>query len=157
MSILNSENINDNFKKPEVLRRKLNTLDEKLPPILDDFKKYYVFFHKNPEYPEYQSLFENIKGNLNTTNSELFLLSNQVDLSSDKINKQLFHLNVLIQKEKDKNRKLKRKLGIVDEKNNAANELISDYKNIYESAYLQNWALFFSILIIGSSLTKMSK
>jgi hypothetical protein len=157
MSILNSENINDNFKKPEVFRRKLNTLDEKLPPILDDFKKYYVFFHKNPEYPEYQSLFENIKGNLNTTNSELFLLSNQVDVSIDKINKQLFHLNVLIQKEKYTNRKLKRELGIVDEKNNAANELISDYKNIYESAYLQNWGLFFSILIIGSSLTKMNK
>lgn len=157
MSILNSENINDNFKKPEVLRRKLNTLDETLPPILDDFKKYYVFFNKNPEYPEYQSLFENIKGNLNTTNSELFLLSNQVESSSDEINKQLFDLNILIQREKEKNRELKRQLGIVDEKKNAANELISDYKNIYESAYLQNWSLFFSILIIGSSLAKMNR
>ena len=157
MTIQKNPNINDDFKNPEVLRRKLNTLKEKLPPILDDFKKYYVFFNKNPEYPEYQNIFENIKGNLNETNSELFLISNEVDTYTDKINKQLFDLNILIKKEKEINQQLKKEFGIIDHKNNAANELIYDYKNIYESAYLRNWSLFFSILIIGLSLSKMNK
>jgi len=150
-----NENINDNFKKPEVLRRKSNILNEKLPLILDDFKKYYVFFNKNPEYPEYQNIFENIKGNLNETNSELFLLSNEVESSTDKINKQLFDLNILIKNEKEINQKLKKEFGIIDYKNNAANELITDYKNIYESEYLRNWSIFLSILIIGFSISRI--
>ena len=150
-----NKNIDDNLKNPEVLRRKLNVMNEKLPPILDDFKKYYVFFNKNPEYPEYQNIFENIKGNLNETNSELFLLSNEVDTSTDNINEQLFNLNILIKKEKEINQNLKKEFGIVDHKNNAANELISDYKKIYESEYLRNWSIFFSILIIGFSISRI--
>ena len=157
MSMLNNENIHDNFKNPEVLKGKLRTLNEKLPPILDDFKKYYVFFNKNPEYPEYQNIFENNKSNLTGVNSELFLLSNNVDSSTDKINKQLFELNVLIKREKEKNHKLKKKLGIIEHKNNASTELISDYKKIYESVYLRNWSLFLSILIIGFSISKINR
>lgn len=150
-----NKNIDDNFKNPEVLREKLKTLNEKLPPILDDFKKYYVFFNKNPEYPEYQNIFENVKNNLNTLNSDLFVLSNEVDVSTDKINKQLFILNKLIKQEKEKNRKLKKELGIVDHKNNAAIELIYDYKKIYKSEYLRNWSLFFCIIVIGTSILRI--
>ena len=150
-----NKNIDDNFKNPEVLREKLKTLNEKLPPILDDFKKYYVFFNKNPEYPEYQNIFENVKNNLNTLNSDLFVLSNEVDVSTDKINKQLFILNKLIKQEKEKNRKLKKELGIIDHKNNAAIELIYDYKKIYKSEYLRNWSLFFCIIVIGTSILRI--
>ena len=149
-----NKNIDDNFEKPQVLREKVKTFNEKLPPILDDFKKYYVFFNKNPEYPEYQNIFENVKNNLNTLNSDLFVLSNEVDVSTDKINEKLFILNRLIKQEKEKNRKLKKELGIADDKNEAAIELISDYKNIYKSEYLRNWSLFFCIIVIGISISR---
>ena len=69
----------------------------------------------------------------------------------------MFALNVLIQKEKERNRELKLKLGIVEHKNNAATELIYDYKNMYSEEYLRNWDLFVSILIIGTSISKISK
>lgn len=148
--------LDDNLKNPQMLKEKLQTLHEKLPAILDDFKKYYVFFNKNPEYPEYQNHFENIKGNLTKIHSELFILSNDVETSTQDINKNLFSLNVLIKQEKERNRMLKRKLGIVENKNTASTELISDYKLIYNSEYLSNWALFFSIFIIGAAISKMN-
>jgi len=148
--------LDDNLKNPEILKEKLQILNQQLPAILDDFKKYYIFFNKNPEYPEYQNHFENIKGNLTKIHSELFILSNDVESSTQDINKKLFDLNVLIQQEKDRNRMLKRKLGIVENKNNASTELISDYKQIYNSEYLRNWALFFSILIIGTYISKIN-
>jgi hypothetical protein len=156
MAILDNEDINDNYKKPEALREKLKTLNQQLPVILNDFKKYYVFFNKNPEYPEYQNLFENIKNNLTKTASDLFILSNDVESSTGEINKKLFALNILIQKEKERNRELKRKLGIAEDKNNASTELIYDYKYIYSEEYLRNWSLFFSILLIGSSISKIN-
>ena len=157
MANIDDEDITDNFKTPGIFKEKLQTLNQQLPAILDDFKKYYVFFNKNPEYPEYQNSFENIKGNMNKLNSDLFMLSNDVESSTNELNKKLFALNILIQKEKERNRKLNLGLGIVEHKNNAATELISDYKSMYSEEYLRNWALFVSILIIGVSISKISK
>jgi len=157
MTIIDDEDITNNFKTPGIFKEKLQTLNNQLPAILDDFKKYYVFFNKNPEYPEYQTSFENIKGNMTKLSSDLFMLSNDVQASTDELNKKLFALNVLIQEEKERNRDLKLSLGIVEHKNNAATELISDYKNMYSEEYLRNWALFISILIIGNSISKINK
>jgi len=157
MTIIDDEDITDNFKTPGIFKEKLQTLNKQLPAILADFKKYYVFFNKNPEYPEYQTSFENIKGNMTKLSSDLFMLSNDVQASTDELNKKLFALNVLIQKEKERNHELKASLGIVEHKNSAATELIYDYKNMYSEEYLRNWALFISILIIGTSISKISK
>ena len=157
MTIIEDDDITNNFKTPGIFKEKLQTLNKQLPAILDDFKKYYVFFNKNPEYPEYQTSFENIKGNMSKLSSDLFMVSNDVQASTDELNKKLFALNVLIQEEKERNRDLKLKLGIVEHKNNAATELISDYKNIYSEEYLRNWALFISIIIIGNSISKINK
>ena len=157
MTIIDDEDITENFKTPGIFKEKLQTLNQQLPAILADFKKYYVFFNKNPEYPEYQNSFENIKGNMNKLSSDLFMLSNDVQSSTGELNKKLFALNVLIQEEKERNRKLKLKLGIIEHKNNAATELISDYKNMYSEEYLRNWALFVSILIIGLAISKIGK
>ena len=157
MSIIDNEDISDNFKTPGIFKEKLQTLNQQLPAILYEFKNYYFFFNKNPEYPEYQNSFENIKGNMNKLSSDLFMLSNDVQSSTGELNKKLFALNVLIQEEKKRNHELKLKLGIVEHKNSAATELIYDYKNMYSEEYLRNWALFVSIVIIGSAISKISK
>jgi hypothetical protein len=157
MTIIEDEDITENFKTPGIFKEKLQTLNQQLPAILADFKKYYVFFNKNPEYPEYQTSFENIKTNIIKLSSDLFMLSNDVQSSTNELNKKLFALNVLIKEEKERNHELKVSLGIVEHKNNAATELISDYKNIYSEEYLRNWALFISILIIGTSISKINK
>jgi hypothetical protein len=157
MTIIDDEDITENFKTPGIFKEKLQTLNQQLPAILADFKKYYVFYNKNPEYPEYQTSFENIKGNMTKLSSDLFMLSNDVQSSTDELNKKFFALNVLIQKEKERNHELKASLGIVEHKNNAATELIYDYKNIYSEEYLRNWALFISILLIGTSISKITK
>jgi hypothetical protein len=157
MTTIDDEDIADNFKTPGIFKEKLQTLNQQLPAILADFKKYYVFYNKNPEYPEYQTSFENIKGNMTKLSSDLFMLSNDVQSSTDELNKKFFALNVLIQKEKERNHELKASLGIVEHKNNAATELIYDYKNIYSEEYLRNWALFISILLIGTSISKITK
>ena len=157
MTTIDDEDIADNFKTPGIFKEKLQTLNQQLPAILDDFKKYYVFFNKNPEYPEYQNSFDNIKNNMNKLSSDLFVLSNDVESSTAELNKKLFALNILIKREKERNRELKLKLGIVEHKNNAATELILDYKNMYSEEYLRNWALFVSILLIGVSISKINK
>jgi hypothetical protein len=146
---LQQDNLTDDLTKPQVFLSQINTLKEKLPSILDDFKKYYVFYNKNPEYSEYQQMFENIKCNLQNINSELFMTTNNIEKDTESINDRLQKINILIEKEKIKNRQLKRRLGIVEKKYNGSDELISDYKEIYNLDYLKNFALFYGIILLG--------
>ena len=83
------ENIIDKLPKPEQFTNNLNTLKQQIGPILDDFKKYYVFYNKNPEYPEYQSMFNTVKGQMTQLCSDLFTLENSVKSNIDEINKAL--------------------------------------------------------------------
>jgi len=142
-------------EEPIIFRERLETLKSQLPSILNDFKKYYVFFHKNPEYPEYRQMFQNIKGNLTKINNDLFVLSNDIQINTQEINKKLLKLNTLIYEEKKQNRELKVKLNIVENTNNASTELINDYNEMYNADYLHNWGLFLSIIIAGITIKKV--
>jgi len=154
---LEQDNLIDDLTKPPIFLAQINTLKEKLPSILDDFIKYYIFYNKNPEYNEYQQMFENIKGNLQNINSELFMTSNNIEKGIETINDRLQKINALIAKEKMKNRQLKRKLGIVEKTYNGSDELISDYKEMYNLDYLKNFALFYGIIILGGILVSKFK
>ena len=136
----------ENTKLPDEFLNKLNILKEQLPSILDDFKKYYVFYNKNPENNEYQQMFENIKTNLNSINSQLFMVKNN-ESKTDKVNKNMVQLNKLIQQDKKINTDVKKKLRAIYEQNYSAFELISDYNKMYEIEYLRNWALLLSIIL----------
>ena len=149
---LQQDNLIDDLTKPQIFLSQLNTLSEKLPSILDDFEKYYVFYNKNPEYSEYQQMFENIKANLQELNSELFMTTNNIEKDTENINDRMQNLDQLIAKEKMKNRQLKRRLGIVEKKYNGSDELISDYKNMYNLDYLKNFALFYGVILLGGVL-----
>jgi hypothetical protein len=154
---LQQNNLMDDLTKPQVFLSQINTLKEKLPPILDDFIKYYIFYNKNPEYNEYQQIFENIKGNLQKINSELFMTTNNIEKGVENINDKLQKIDILIAKEKKKNRELKRKLGIIEKKYNGSDELISDYKEIYNLDYLKNFALFYGVVLMGVVLVSKFK
>jgi hypothetical protein len=145
----------ENIKEPIKFTDKLEILLSQLPPILDDFKKYYVFFNKNPEFDEYEQMFQNVKGNLNKINSELFLLSNDVQININFLNKHFLHLDILIKDAKEKNKKLKKKLNIVENKSNAASEMIDDYREMYETGYLRNWGLLLSTGVVLITISKL--
>jgi hypothetical protein len=154
---MNTENIIDKLPKPEQFINNLDTLKQKIGPILEDFKKYYVFYNKNPEYPEYQSMFETVKSQMIQVCSDLFVLENNVLINTDQINKALIELNLLIREERKRNRELKRKLGIAETENNAAMEMIDNYKEMYDSGYLRNWGLGISILFAITVISKVYK
>jgi hypothetical protein len=69
-----------------------------------------------------------------------------VERSIDFLNAKLIELNTLIRKEKKINHHLKRQLGMVEGTVNSSEELIDEFTEMYNSAYLQNWGIFVSIL-----------
>ena len=83
------------------------------------------------------------------------MISNNVESNTDELNKKLLALDILIKQEKKENQTLKRKLGIVEQKNDSTDEMIHNYRQIYDMGYLRNWALFLSIIICGFTISKM--
>ena len=102
-------------------------------------------------------MFENIKSNLNNINSTLFTLSNSVDVNINNLSTHLFTLNTAIKKEKIINRKLKHKLGILEQQMDSTDEMIDDYSQMYDESYLHNFALFLSILASGIAISVVFK
>jgi hypothetical protein len=145
------DNIN-NFIPPNQYLENLNKFKSQLPPILDEFKKYYVFFYKNPEYKEYENSFQNVKANLDNINLQLISLSKSVENSTDNLNSKLVVVNKLIEKERVKNKLLKKKLGIIEHQTHASSEMINDFKKIYSLGYIRNWGLLTSIIIVGITI-----
>jgi septation ring formation regulator EzrA len=125
----------------------IKTIEEKLPSILDDFKKYYVFYNKNPGYDEYKSIFENLKANITDIENQLFKISNKVDSDIANTSKQLLQFNKLIEKERARYSKLKSQVAQYNNKYNGSKELISNYKEIYNLNYLRNIFMFLGIII----------
>ena len=120
MEYSNEKQLMDQFEKPEMFTQKIETLQQQLPAILDEFNKYFVLYSTDPSYPEFGTMFNNIKQNLNSLSASLFMVSNDVDANTDEINKTLKKLDVLITKERRQNRELRRKLGIIEEQNNSS-------------------------------------
>lgn len=143
------EQITDiNFNKypnANTFRVKINELNQQLPAILDDYKKYYVFFHKNPEVSEYQKMFENMEANMQQTNNNLSNIATSVSETINEINDDLLELNTQIKIEKTKNAKLNKLLGNIQNEKNGANEMTDDYTEIYNMMYLRNIAMLFGI------------
>jgi hypothetical protein len=146
MELENNNPLRDenNFTKSEQYKEKLHQLDGGLHLLLHEFKKLYVITNIHPNNEEYQTQYQNVINSLAEILSKLFSVSNDVQVNIDNINKKLFEFDILIKKEREKNKELKRKLGIVENKSNAASEMISDYRDIYDKRYLRNWSLLLS-------------
>ena len=151
------DNTSENFMKPEQFNDKLDELNETVDLVLDEFKKIYVISKMHPANQEYQQQYANIVSGLDQIQSKLFSTSNDVQVNIDKINKGMLKLDVEIKKEREKNKDLKRKLGIVENKSNASSEMINDYTQIYDQRYLRNWALGLSTIIFIMTIGSVFK
>jgi CCR4-NOT transcriptional regulation complex NOT5 subunit len=144
----------DNFQIND-LQNKINTIEEKLPAILDDFKKYYVFFNKNPTYNEYQQIYQNLKNELDSINGDLLKVLNELGTNTQKIGDSLLQVNILIEKEKAKNIALKAIENDVNNNYNGSTTMIDEYKQIYNENYFNNVFLFIGIIVGIIALIKV--
>lgn len=102
---------NVNFKKYET---KITNLKTQFFSLLDDFQKYYIFYNKNPENDEYQKMYSDIKGNVQSSISELFSITNELELKTEDINNNIQTVKTSLDSEKQTNTNLKKRIGYMD-------------------------------------------
>jgi hypothetical protein len=149
---------NNDYQTPQQYTEQLEQLNGSIDLLLSDFRKNYVMSKMNPESEDIQQQYSNSVANINQVQSKSFTISNDIQSNIDQISKKLLEVNLLIDIERKRNVvELKKKLGMVIDKNNAATEMIYNYKQMYNENYLRNWALFLSITICIYTISKVYK
>ena len=136
---------------------KIVTIKSQFFSALDDFKKYYVYFNKNPEVDEFQSYYANSKGQLQTMNRNMFLLTNNIEKNIEILNKKVLLLSIKLNNEKELNKKMTGLINNLENTQNGSEILIDDSETKYNIQYYKNVEIFVGILIICGLMSKIFK
>ena len=126
-------------------RNKLDDLKKQLPLVLEDYKKIHVLYNKTPDGN--QQSFDTINGNMNSLTKSLKKIQTDVESDISTFNKDLVEIHKNIAKEKKAYMSYKSMLGDTTYKNNSADIMYNDYKELYTSAYLRNWAMLSGVVL----------
>ena len=139
-----------------------NKFNEKIKTIkggffsaLDDFKKYYVFFHKNPEVDEFQNYFANSKGQLQQLNSDMFLVTNNIQQKIKDLDVEMRLVSHKLKDEKELNGELLKLINRVQTTQDGSAIMIDDAKEEYNIQYYKNWELFIGIIVLTGITVKI--
>jgi hypothetical protein len=137
---------------------KINTIKTQFFSALDDYKKYYVYFNKNPEVNEFQNYYSTSKGQLQSMTRDLFLISNNIDKNIEILDNQMSSsISLQLADEKNLNKEMEQLIANLQNTQNGSEVLIQDSKDKYNIQYLKNWELFAGIVITGILLSHIFK
>ena len=135
---------------PEANRNqeKINSINSSFLSALDDFKKYYIFYHKNPDVDEYSDNFLNSKGQLQTLSGNMFTITNNIQKNIEEMNTNMSDISVKLTNERTKNQRLEKILSNLKGTESGSNLLIDDSKTEYTLLFFTNFELLIGILFI---------
>ena len=159
----NNETENNQTKDKQLMGQakqfdeQINDIKTRFFSALDDFKKYYVYYNKNPEVDEFQSYYANSKGQLQSMSKELFMTTNNIDKNIDNLDNEMSEISIKLSNEKKLNKELLVLLTNLKNTQNGSEILIDDSKKEYNMQYYTNVEIFIGILIIGGILGTLFK
>jgi len=133
----------------------LESLNSQFYSLLDDFKKYYIFSNKNPEYQDYANAYAQVKSNIQNINSKVFKISADAESALTKLIDDATDINNKIDTEKQTQLKLKKNLGLIQPNTNSANLMIMNYKELYNEQYIKNITIFIGIFLSVYTILKV--
>lgn len=141
----------------KVFDEKIRTISHQFTPVLDEFKKYYVYYNKNPEVSEFQNYFSNSKSQLKSLSENVFSISTNIDEKIEVLNKELNVITTKLEEEKELNKQLVEIVSNLKDTQNGSEILIDDSKTIYNIQYYKNVEIFFGLFIVIGFLTAIIK
>jgi hypothetical protein len=137
-------------------KEKIDAIKSLFFSALDDFKKYYVYFNKNPEVNDYQRNFENSKFQLQTLNDQLVRITCDIHDYINQLDNDIKDIIKELKVQKEINVTLTAALNEMESTQTGSKVLIDDYKEKYNTQYYKNFQLYAGILFILAVLGKLS-
>ena len=136
------------FRQVSETNKKLEIIEEQLPHILEQYKKYFIFYNKNPEVAEYQQFYVQYKTQIEQLNSQLGRMSTDIQSNIQKVNKSVNKANFQIKDKKKEFAELIKNFEHYQDSLQGAEQMIDDYKTLYNKQYYKNVQLVVGILFI---------
>jgi len=133
----------------------LATLNSQFNSVLDDYKKYYIFSNKDPEYQDYVNAFSSAEATIQSINSQVFKIASDAESKLSELLTNANRINSEIEDEKKTNAKLKERLNLIKTNANGASTMISNYKELYKEQYMSNFAFFFGSILTSYIIFKV--
>ena len=143
-------------REAQIYDEKIQTIKKRFFSALDDFKKYYVYYNKNPEVNEFQNYYTNSKGQLQSLNKDLFLTTNNIENSIEVLDSKMKLIALKLEDEKKLNGELLKKIDGLKNTHMGSEILIYNSKEEYNSQYYSNLAMFMGISIVIGLLVASS-
>ena len=131
---------------------KINTIESQFFSALDDFKKYYVYYNKNPEVNEFQNYYTNSKGQLQIMSRDLFSTTNNIDKSIETLDLEMSTISARLNDEKKLNKEMIKLVSNLENTQNGSEILIDDSKEKYNQQWMRNVEMFLCIFVISVKL-----
>ena len=139
-------------------KNKVEIIKSQLPLVLENYKKYFIFFHKNPEVAEYQQFYVQYKSQLEQLNTQLGDINKSIDLNINKLNKLTGVANYELKDKKTEFAELIQNFEHYKQTLDGAEQMIDDYKTLYNKQYYKNVQLLVGIIVtiilIGKLMNK---
>lgn len=124
---------------------------------LREYKKYFIFNKKNPEYLEYDTLLNNSRDKLNSVMENLHKIINDLTKNIDNYNIKLSNIYEKINILKTQNAVLKSKLKNIRSEALGSEEMIDDFEKLYNIQYINNLLFLLGLILSIIFSLKMFK
>ena len=136
---------------------RLNILKKRNNSSLERFEEVYPYFKVYKDSNKYQIKMESVKTEINSVNSDIFLMENEIDKKILNINEMIQRLNKQLKNEKKKNAILKKKKDNLEEGVLTSDQLFEDSLQTYQTNVLDIFLYLFAYLFICKNIYTLIK
>ena len=119
---------------PDQFKKKLDELSQRYNLVLEGWERNYVAYKTFPGYQENENLFQREQSNMDQTNSELFLLKNNIEDSSKRLNDTIQKKDRTINTLKIQNANLSKISQSIEGSDLASAEMVKNFGTEYRMA-----------------------
>ena len=127
---------------------KIFTIKEQFFSVLDDFKKNYILYNKNPDYAEYENAYNENKSQLQGLQKTMFSINNSIQSSTEKISDVKSSLELKLEGLKEQIDNLEIITASLGQNGDSSEVMKDDFVILYNYQYLQNFCLFIGCVIV---------
>lgn len=130
----------------------INAYNSQFPAVLDDFKKYYVFYNKNPESDEYKNAFDTVVKQIQDIVKGVNNVTDNLQYDIELYNNLIANYNTKMGTQRRLNKEFSNVNTSVIDLANGSKLRIDDYVGLYNKQYNLNWeiavGIFLAIVIL---------
>lgn len=139
-------------EQSEIISEQINSIKSTFNSVLDDYKKYYVFYHSHPEVNEYQNYYLQSKNQLNNLVKDLFNISKNIHIKINELSDETSNVYNSLKEERENHKELSKRVNSLTGTKNGSEMLIDDFKKKYNEQFYNNIELFIGILLVGFAI-----